>query len=44
MKKIKDKRFRKYQFNDEQDALDNIATLEVEGEAPIYSGIVMLDS
>ena len=42
MKKIKDKRFRKYQFNDEQDALDSIATLDVEGEAPVYSGLVML--
>ena len=42
IEKIKDKRFRKYQFNDEQDALDNIATLNVEGEAPVYSGLVML--
>ena len=40
--KIKDKRFRKYQFKNEQEALDNIATLNVEGEAPIYSGLVML--
>ena len=40
--KIKDKRFRKYQFNNEQDALDKIATLNIEGEAPVYSGLVLL--
>ena len=38
MKKIKDKRFRKYQFKDEQDALDNIASLDVG----VYTGLVML--
>ena len=42
MKKIKDKRFRKYEFTDQQEAQTQIASLTIEGEQLPYLGVVEL--
>ena len=42
MKKIKDSRFRKYEFLSKQEAQDKIASLNIEGEQLPYLGVVEL--